>query len=112
MFKTFPKLEVPGDDGRFIDKVLQLLLPCEGGNQCSTDFEIEATDYIRGLYFKIGRALIPTFTGQEKLKDLINKPTIIARNLELGKSFEHSEPKTRSSSSTEPKAHPPSTFTA
>jgi hypothetical protein len=39
--------------------------------------------------------------GTETLKDLINKATIIARNLEYGKSF---ETKTRSSSSTEPRA--------
>src|SRR5437762_4083726 len=54
MFETFPKLEVPGDDSSFIDKVLQHLLPRQGGNQCSMDFEIEAMDVIRLHKTRIG----------------------------------------------------------
>jgi Retrotransposon gag protein len=61
-------------------------------------------DYLRGLDHKIRRPLIPTLTGTETLKQLINKATIIARNLEYGKTFETKSPETKIRSSAEPRA--------
>ena len=66
-----------------------------------TDSRFVKPDYLHGLHYQTRNALIPTMTGQETLKELINKATIIGRNLEYGKSF--NEPKTRTSSSAEVK---------
>lgn len=61
-----------------------------------TDPRLMKPDYLRGLYFKIRKALIPTLTGDETLKDLIKKATNIARALEFEKTL---KTETRSSSS-------------
>jgi len=69
-----------------------------------TDPRLIKPDYLRGLNRKIRKPLIPTMTGKETLKDLINKATVIARNLEFEKGLEAKiEPKARSSSSAEPR---------
>ena len=119
------------------DDIIKRLRFIEQGSnaisKCSTDFEalvlqlrktddhLTKLDYICGLHYKIYDALIPTLAGNETLKDLINKATVITRNLKFGKSFKLSkarsspstvEPRTHFTSSTSSTTHTPPASTA